>query len=119
VTRILAPLSTGQIKALAVTAIKRSTLLPDVPTLDQEGLKGFDSYAWFALVAPKGTPEAILERLNKETARALAEPALSKRMIEIGADPAPTSRAELKKLIADEVVNWRKTIETANLPKVD
>ena len=119
VTSILAPLGTGQIKALAVTAKRRSALLPDVPTLDQEGLKDFDSYAWFALVAPKGTPEAIVERLNKETVRALADPALSKRMIEIGADPAPTSRAELKALIADEVVKWRKTIEDANLPKVE
>lgn len=119
VTSVIAPLGTGQIKSLAVTAKKRSPLLPDVPTLDQEGLKDFDSYAWFALVAPKGTPEAILDRLNKETVRALADPVLSKRMVEIGADPAPTTRAELKKLIADEVVNWRKVIETADVPRVD
>jgi tripartite-type tricarboxylate transporter receptor subunit TctC len=119
VTSVIAPLGTGAIRALAVTAKKRSALLPDVPTLDQEGLKDFDSYAWFALVAPKGTPEAILDRLNKETVRALADPALSKRMVEIGADPAPTTRAELKKLIADEVVNWRKVIETADVPRVD
>jgi len=119
VTSILAPLATGQIKPLAVTARQRSSLLPEVPTLEQEGLKDFDSYAWFALVAPKGTPEAIVERLNKETVRALADPALRKRMIEIGADPAPTTRAELKTLIADEVVKWRKVIEEANLPRVE
>jgi tripartite-type tricarboxylate transporter receptor subunit TctC len=116
---VLAPLNSGQAKALALTSKNRSALLPDVPTLDQEGLTGFDSYAWFALVAPKGTPEAIVERLNKETVRALADPMLRKRMIEIGADPSPTTRAELKALIAEEVVKWRKTIEVANVPRID
>jgi tripartite-type tricarboxylate transporter receptor subunit TctC len=116
---VLAPISTGKVKPLALTTKKRSALLPDVPTLEQEGLKDFESYAWFALVAPKGTPPAIVERLNKETVRALADPALSKRMIEIGADPSPTTQAELKTLIADEVVKWRKVIEDAKLPKID
>ena len=64
---VLAPLTTGQVKALALTTKSRSTLLPDVPTLDQEGLKDFESHAWFALMAPKGTPATIVERLNKET----------------------------------------------------
>jgi tripartite-type tricarboxylate transporter receptor subunit TctC len=116
---VLAPISTGKVKPLALTTKKRSALLPDVPTLEQEGLKDFESYAWFALVAPKGTPAAIVERLNKETVRALADPALNKRMIEIGADPSPTTQAELKTLIASEVVKWRKVIEDAKLPKID
>ena len=116
---VLAPISTGKVKPLALTTKKRSALLPDVPTLEQEGLKDFESYAWFALVAPKGTPAAIVERLNKETVRALADPALNKRMIEIGADPSPTTQAELKTLIATEVVKWRKVIEDAKLPKID
>ena len=116
---VLAPLQSGQVKALALTTKKRSVLLPDVPTLEQEGLKDFESYAWFALVAPKGTPAAIVERLNKETVRALADPALRKRMIEIGAEPSPTTQAELKTLIAGEVVKWRKIIEDAKVPKID
>ena len=119
VTSVLAPLTSGQVKALALTTKKRSALLPDVPTLDQEGLKDFDSYAWFALVAPKGTPAAIVERLNKETVRALQDPALRKRMIEIGAEPSPTSQAELKSLIADEVVKWRKVIQEAGIATID
>jgi tripartite-type tricarboxylate transporter receptor subunit TctC len=116
---VLAPLSGGQVRALAVTSRKRSELLPDVPTLHEQGLKDFESHAWFALVAPKGTPQAIVDRLNKETVRALADPALRKRMTEIGADPAPTTQAELRTLISDEVVKWRKVIEDAKLPKVD
>ena len=116
---VLAPLTSGQVKALALTTKRRSTLLPDVPTLDQEGLKDFESHAWFALVAPKGTPATIVERLNKETVRALADPALRKRMTEIGAEPSPTSQAELKTLIAEEVVKWRKVIADAKVPKID
>jgi tripartite-type tricarboxylate transporter receptor subunit TctC len=119
VTSVLAPLSSGQAKALALTTKKRSALLPDVPTLEQEGLKDFESYAWFALVAPKGTPAAIVERLNKETVRALADSALRKRMIEIGAEPSPTTQAELKTLIADEVVKWRKVIQDAGIATIE
>ena len=119
VTSVLAPLQSGQAKALALTTKQRSSLLPDVPTLEQEGLKDFESYAWFALVAPKGTPPAIVERLNKETVRALNDPALRKRMVEIGAEPSPTTQAELKTLIADEVVKWRRIIDEAKLPKIE
>jgi tripartite-type tricarboxylate transporter receptor subunit TctC len=119
VTSVLAPLNSGQAKALALTTKKRSALLPDVPTLEQEGLKDFESYAWFAFVAPKSTPAAILERLNKETVRALADPVLRKRMTEIGAEPSPTTQAELKTLIADEVVKWRKVIQDAGIATVD
>jgi tripartite-type tricarboxylate transporter receptor subunit TctC len=116
---VLAPLQSGQVKALALTIKKRSPLLPDVPTAEEAGLKDFDSYAWFAMVAPKGTPEPILDRLNKETLRALEDPALRKRMVEIGVDPAPSTRAELKTFIASEVANWRKVIEDAEIPKID
>ena len=97
----------------------RVLVVTDVPTMEQAGLKDFESYAWFALVAPKGTPAAIVDRLNKETVRALNDPALKKRMIEIGAEPSPTTQAELKTLIADEIVKWRKVIEEAKIPKID
>jgi tripartite-type tricarboxylate transporter receptor subunit TctC len=116
---VLGPLQTGQLRAIAITTKTRSKLLPDVPTMDQSGLKGFESYAWFAMLAPKGTPQPIVERLHKELIRALTDPALSKRMIEIGAEPAPMSRDAFRKLIADEVVKWRQILTAANVPKVD
>jgi tripartite-type tricarboxylate transporter receptor subunit TctC len=119
IPNVLAPITSGQVKALAITTKERNKLLPNTPTLDEEGLKGFESFAWFALLAPKGTPAAIVERLNKETVRALSDPALRNKMIEIGAEPSPTTPAEFKKLIADEVVKWRKIIENANLAKID
>ena len=119
IPNVMAPIGTGQVKALAVTTKKRSSVLPDVPTMEQAGVKDFESYAWFGLLAPKGTPTAIVERLNRETVKALTDPNLRRRMIEIGAEPSPTSPAEFKALIAAEVVKWRKVIEAAGVPKVD
>jgi tripartite-type tricarboxylate transporter receptor subunit TctC len=119
IPNVLAAINAGQARPLAVTTKTRSPVLPDVPTMEEAGLKGFESYAWFGFLAPKGTPAAIVERLNQETVKALADPALRKRMIEIGADPSPTSTAEFKTLIADEVVKWRKIIQDGNIPKID
>ncbi len=116
---VLGPLGTGQIKALAITTKTRNKVLPDLPTMQEEGVKDFESYAWFGILAPKGTPQPIVERLHKELIKALTDPVLSKRMIEIGAEPTPTSREEFKKLITTEVVKWRKVLEAANVPKVD
>ncbi len=110
---------TGQLKALAVTTKQRSKLLPEVPTLQEEGLKDFESYAWFGLVAPKGTPRAIVAQLNKEVLISMADPELRKRMLQIGAEPSPTSPAEFKALISAEVAKWRKLIHDARVPVVN
>jgi len=116
---VLGPLGTGQVKVLAITTAKRNKVLPDVPTMQEEGVKNFNSSAWFGFVAPKGTPAAIVDKLNAETVKALSEPTLSKRMIEIGAEPSPMSRAEFKAFIAAEVAKWRKVIEDSGVAKVD
>jgi tripartite-type tricarboxylate transporter receptor subunit TctC len=115
IPNVSAPLSNGQVKALAVTARKRSRVLPDIPTMEEEGLAGFESYAWFGLLAPKATPAAIVERLNREVLKALADPALQRRMLEIGAEPSPTSPSEFKELISAEVAKWRKVILDAGI----
>jgi tripartite-type tricarboxylate transporter receptor subunit TctC len=119
IPNVLAAINSGQVKALAITTKERNSLLPNTPTLQEAGLKGFESFAWFALLAPKGTPAAVIDRLNKEAVKALSEPALRGKMVEIGAEPSPTTSAELKKLIADEVVKWRKIVVYGNLPKID
>lgn len=116
---VLGPLGTGQIKVLAITTAKRNKVLPDIPTMQEEGVKNFDSSAWFGFLAPKGTPVAILDKLNAETVKVLADSNVSKRMIEIGAEPSPMSRAQFKAFIAAEVVKWRKVIEDAGVPKID
>jgi tripartite-type tricarboxylate transporter receptor subunit TctC len=115
IPNVSGPLATGQVKALAVTAKTRSKVLPDVPTMQEEGLAGFESYAWFGLVAPKDTPTAIVERLNREVVKALADPVVQKRMIEIGAEPRPSSPSEFKEFISAEVAKWRKVIQDAGI----
>jgi tripartite-type tricarboxylate transporter receptor subunit TctC len=119
IPNVLAPIGTGHVRPLAQTGSKRNPALPDVPTMAEAGLQDVESYAWFALLAPKGTPPAIVERLSKETVKALADPALRKRMVEIGAEPSPSSPAELRTFMAAEVAKWRRVIEAAGLPKVE
>ena len=116
---VQAPLGTGQIKALAITSKTRNPLLPDLPTMHEQGVKDYESYAWFGVVVAKGTPQPIVERLHAELVKALKDPVLSKRMIEIGAEPAPISRAEFKQLISTEIVKWRQVLTIANVPKVE
>ncbi|MCC6775336.1 MAG: tripartite tricarboxylate transporter substrate binding protein [Hyphomicrobiales bacterium] len=116
---LMGALSTGQVKALAQTGKTRSRALPDIPTMQEAGLAGFESYAWFGLLAPKGTPPDIIARLSKETVKALEDPALRNRMVEIGAEPSPMSPAEFQAFIAAEVVKWRRIIEQGHLTKVE
>jgi tripartite-type tricarboxylate transporter receptor subunit TctC len=116
---VLGPLATGQVRVLAITTAKRNKVLPDVPTMQEQGIKDFDSSAWFGFVAPKGTPAVMIDRLNRETVKASIDPALSKRMIEIGAEPSPTTPAEFKAFIAAEIVKWRKIIDEAKVPKIE
>ena len=82
-------------------------------------MPGFESYAWFGLVAPKGTPPAIVAQLNKEVLNVMAEPEFHNRLLKLGAEPSPTSPAEFKALIASEVVKWRKLIQDAGIPTVN
>ena len=115
---LMGPAATGQVKILAITTARRSKVIPDIPTMQEEGVKNFDSSAWFGFVAPKATPAAIVEKLNRETVKALGDPALSKRMVEIGAEPTPMTAAEFKAFIAAEVVKWRKMIEDGGVSKI-
>jgi tripartite-type tricarboxylate transporter receptor subunit TctC len=115
---LMGPAATGQVKILAITTAKRSKVIPDIPTMQEEGVKNFDSSAWFGFVAPKATPAAIIEKLNRETVKALSDPALSKRMVEIGAEPSPMTPAEFKAFIAAEVAKWRKMIEDGGVSKI-
>jgi tripartite-type tricarboxylate transporter receptor subunit TctC len=105
----------GQIKALGVTTLKRSASAPDIPTLDESGMKGFDSQGWFALLAPAGTPEPILEKINAEANKILKTPEFRERMTKVGADIVGGSIDEFKARIKSETERWGKVIEAANI----
>lgn len=110
------PLSTGGARALAVTSTSRMPALPNVPTVAEAGIKGYESSGWLSLLAPHGTPKPIIDRLHKEIAAAMQDPQVRRRFVELGAEPTSTTPEELAKFIDAELVKWRDVIVRANIP---
>ena len=108
----------GNLKILAITATQRHVSLPTVPTAAEAGLPGFVTSAWFAFVAPKGTPKAIVDRLNGAIVAALRDPEVKEKLNNLGADPLPMTPAEFKAFISSEVALWRNVITKGNLPRM-
>ena len=109
----------GKLKALAVTTAKRSEALPDVPTIAEAGpVPGYEASSWFGLLAPAGTPADIINRLQQETAKALASPALKERLLSQGAIPSGMTPAEFARLIDAEHKKWAQVVKISGA-KVD
>ncbi len=103
------------IRALAGTSLKRSSMFPDLPTVAESGLPGYDAVLTYGLVAPAATPRPIVERLNKELRAALATDEVKRRLMQEGAEPISTSIAEHAAVIDQEETKWSKIIEAAGL----
>jgi len=108
-------LDSGLIRALASTAAKRSTLLPDVPTLAESGLPGFDATLYYGLVAPAGTPRPIVERLNRELQTALGFDEVRRRIFNEGGEPMPTTPEEHAAIIDRDETKWSGLIRSIGL----
>jgi tripartite-type tricarboxylate transporter receptor subunit TctC len=104
----------GKVHALAVASSKRSGALPEVPAMD-EFLAGYEASSWSGIGAPRGTPSDIIERLNKETNAAHADPVMQARIAELGYTTLPGSSADFGKFIADETEKWAKVIKFAGI----
>jgi len=107
--------SAGMLRALGVTSVKRSHLLPDVPTVAEAGLPGFEVVLRSALLAPAGTPRAIIERLNKELNAVLATDAVKMRLAAEGGEPIPGTPEEYAADIDREEARWSKLIKSIGL----
>jgi tripartite-type tricarboxylate transporter receptor subunit TctC len=105
----------GQIRALAGTSLKRSTYLPDLPTVAESGLPGFDAVLNYGIVAPAGTPQPIVERLNMELRAALGTEEVRRRLLQEGAEPRPVSPAEHAAIIDAEETKWSTLIKSIGL----
>ncbi len=112
---VMAQIRSGGLRALAVTSNKRNPDLPQVPTLAESGLPGYLSSSWNGLAAPAKTPPAIIALLNREIARAIADPATRKRLKDIGIEPGASSPEAFKKLLQGEIVKWRGVIQRAGI----
>jgi tripartite-type tricarboxylate transporter receptor subunit TctC len=105
----------GRLRALAVSAAKRSPLLPEVPTVAESGYAQFDSLQWYALCAPAGTPKAIVDRLNRALNAALTSAEVRERLAEQAADVLPTTPAEAAETIRREVAKWTRLVRETGL----
>ncbi len=104
-----------KLRALAVTAARRSSALPDVPTISETVLKGFDVATWQAIVAPKGTPQAVVDLVNARMSEVLAEPAVKASMLQQGADIVDGKPAQCGAFIDRETARWTDTIEREHI----
>jgi tripartite-type tricarboxylate transporter receptor subunit TctC len=105
----------GKLKALGTGGAKRSTILPEVPTIAEAGVPGYEATNWWGVLAPAGTPKAIVERLDKELAAVLTSPEVRQRFDTEGAEVDHVSQAEFGKFIAAETAKWGKIIKEANI----
>lgn len=107
----LPQIQAGTVRPIAVTSITRSKALPDMPTIDEQGVKGFDSGSWFALYAPAGTPATIIAKLNREILQALKNPEISEMLAAQGAEARPGPPAELTDLMRTDIAKWKGVAE--------
>lgn len=105
----------GKLKALAVTSAERWPAAKDIPTVAESGVPGFEVVAWFGLMAPAGTPQPIVDRLNAELAKLLADPAVKERLLALGAEASPTSPQEFTSFIDAETAKWGDVVKRANV----
>jgi tripartite-type tricarboxylate transporter receptor subunit TctC len=106
---------TGRLRGLAVTSAKRSKAVPDVPTMVESGFPGFDVTIWYGMLAPAGTSQEIVTRLNKELIRILTLPVVRERMATFDFDIATSTPAEFGDYIKREVAQWTKVVRDAGV----
>jgi len=111
----LVQIRAGKIRALGVSTRKRSGVLPDVPTIHEAGVPGYDAASWYAVFAPAGAPKNVVARLGKEIVTIMAVPDIRERFANDGFEPAGTGPAELGKFLRAELVKWAKAVEMAGI----
>jgi tripartite-type tricarboxylate transporter receptor subunit TctC len=111
----LPPVRAGQLRALGVSALQRLSSAPDIPTIAEQGVPGFDATQWYGVVAPAGTPRPIVDRINAESTRILRGDKLRPRLEAEGADPAPGTPEQFRALIVAERERWGALIRRANV----
>ena len=110
-------LRSGKLKGLAVGTLKRAELVPDLPTLDEVGIKGYDASNWYAIAAPAGTPRPIVTRLHNEIVRYFTQPEVQKQMTAMGAVLDLKGTEEMRKIIPVEIAKWTKVAIDTGMPR--
>jgi len=105
----------GKLRALAVASDKRVAALPDLPTIGESGYPGFEAWAWQGFVAPAGTPRAVIDKLNSEFAKVMADPAIKQRLSESGFEPQTSTPEQFGAYLKSEIAKWQKVIRDSNI----
>jgi tripartite-type tricarboxylate transporter receptor subunit TctC len=110
-------IKSGRVKALAVTSPKRNAAMPELPTVAESGVPGFDIRVWFGVFLPAGAPRAIVTMLNERIAKLAALPDVRQRFVNEGADPAPSTPEEFAALLKHDLARWTKVVQTTGIGK--
>ncbi|HSQ04129.1 MAG TPA: tripartite tricarboxylate transporter substrate binding protein [Burkholderiales bacterium] len=105
----------GRLRSLAITSLRRSRIMPELPTMSEAGLEGFEVISWYGLLAPTGTPAEVVQRLNADVTRGLHDADAMERLSSFGAEPVDTTPAQFGAFIQKEVAKWAKVIHAANM----
>jgi tripartite-type tricarboxylate transporter receptor subunit TctC len=105
----------GRMKALGVTSLKRSAAAPDIPSLAEQGLEGFDVVLWYGMLAPRGTPKPITDRLHAALVEFAASPDIREKLSSIGAEPATMSQADFGTMIKRDIARWKQVAQEAGI----
>ena len=105
----------GKVRALAITSKKRSALMPELPTIDEAGVPGYEYHTWFGLWAPKGTPQPIIEKLNAEITNALAEPSVQQRIAATAGEPSTLAQKDIDLFVKAEIAKWAEVVKRAGI----
>jgi len=114
-TSAMQHIKSGKLRALGVTSLKRSAALPEMPTVDEQGVKGFQAIAWNGLTGPAGIPKAAVDRVAGDVARLMKSPELVEFLKREGSDPVGSSTAEYTAFLSSEITKWKKVIERAGI----
>jgi tripartite-type tricarboxylate transporter receptor subunit TctC len=117
VPALIGPVQAGRLRALAVTSAQRVSLLPDVPTMQESGVPGFEVNSWYGVIAPAATPPPLLDKLNADITSVLRLPEIQQRLTEMVIPPSPTSRTEFDQFIRAEIARWARVIKDTGIPQ--
>jgi tripartite-type tricarboxylate transporter receptor subunit TctC len=116
-TAVLANIKAGKLRAIATTGPQRWQGLPDVPTVAEQGVAGYDVQSWAGLMAPAGTPRPVIDRLNAELQKAIVIPAVKSRLEDMGGDVRGSTPEEMRNMVATQTQKWIQVVNDAKIPK--
>lgn len=105
----------GRVRALGLASPRRSALVPDIPTIAESGLPGYEAYSWAAFVVPAATPKEVVAKLNADIVRALSQPDVKQRLLDSGAEAMPTTPEQFGRMLKSEIAKWTRIIREKNI----